>query len=135
MIIDASIGIKWIKENEEHRDQALILLKRHLSLREKIIVPSLFYPEIANYLVTGSKSPLTTIEKQLKFIYDNNLVIYEPTREIISQATIFAKKYITTVYDMLYAVVAKKHKTTLITADEKFITKTKFDYVKHISKI
>lgn len=135
MIIDASIGIKWIKENEEYRYQALLLLKRHLTQREKIIVPSIFYPEVANYLVTGSNSPLSTIKKHLEFLYGNNLGLYEPKSDAIFQTTTLAKKHNTTVYDMLYAVTAKKYKTILITADEKFIQKTKFPFVKHISKL
>lgn len=135
MIIDASIAIKWIKEEEEYRKQALELLRNHLNNKEKITVPSLFFIEVANSLVTKSATLPIIIEKQLKFIYDKELKIYEPNAKDIVETTLLSKEYATTVYDMLYAIIAKKHRTILITADGKFIKKTKFSYVKHISKI
>ncbi|MBI2029934.1 type II toxin-antitoxin system VapC family toxin [Candidatus Gottesmanbacteria bacterium] len=135
MIIDASVGIKLIKKNEEYRQQSLIVLRNHFSGRQKIIIPSLFYIEVSNYLVTNSHSTLLTIKKHLEFFYESRLICYESSREDIFETLNLAKKYNTTVYDMLYAVVAKKHKTFLITADDKFIQKTKFSFVKHISAV
>jgi len=36
---------------------------------------------------------------------------------------------------MLYAVIAKNHKTTLITADERFVKMTKFSHVKLLTEM
>lgn len=135
MIVDASIAIKWIKEEEDYRDKANELLRRHLSKEEIISVPSLFFIEFANSLVTKSATLSKTIRKHLKFIYSKDFTIYQPEERDLLNTSLLAKKYKTTVYDMLYAVVAKKYKTVLITADEQFIKKTKFSFVKHISQI
>lgn len=135
MIIDTSIAIKWIKKEESDSKQALQILERFISGKEKIIVPSLFFLEIANSLVTKSNTTIGIIKKELNFLFQINLNVYEPNTKDIQQTSFLAKKYKTSVYDMLYAVVAKRHKMILITADEKFIQKTKFSFVKHISKI
>jgi predicted nucleic acid-binding protein len=50
--------------------------------------------------------------------------------EELVDAGVLAKKYKTSVYDMIYAVVAKNKKCALVTADENFVRKTKFKHVK-----
>src|SRR3989338_6717502 len=106
IVIDASVGIKWFrKTSEEFIDQALILLKNHLDDKEKII------------------------RENLRFLNDQNLKIYSFTKDDYIESAMLSRKYKTTVYDMLYAVIARKLKTTLITADEKFVERTKFSYV------
>ena len=57
----------------------------------------------------------------------NNLDIYHPGVEDVAKTAELSKEYRTSFYDMLYAVVAKRHKTVLITAisfsiEEKFLS-------------
>lgn len=135
MIIDASVGSKWILQDEDNREKSLLLLRTYQTGEEKIIVPDLFFYEIANVLVTKADLPKHQIDRSLKIIFKTNLIVYHPIYEDILKATKLAKEYKTTVYDMLYAVVAKNKKTVLITADEKFVTATRFPHVKHLSKL
>lgn len=135
MIIDASIAIKWLKKEEESSQEALQILESFISGKDKIIVPSLFFIEVANSLVTKSNTTIDIIKKELDYLFRINLSSYDPDSKDIHKTSFLAKKYKTSVYDMLYAVVAKKHKTILITADDKFIQKTKFSFVKHISQV
>lgn len=134
IVIDASVGIKWFrKTSEEFIDQALILLKNHLDDKEIITVPSLFYLEIANAMVTKTGYKEKIIRENLRFLNDQNLKIYSFTKDDYIESAMLSRKYKTTVYDMLYAVIARKLKTTLITADEKFVERTKFSYVKSLN--
>lgn len=135
IVIDASVGLKWLRrENEKHIDEALLLLKNHSDDVENIVVPSLFYLEIANALVTKSKTKAGTIKENLSFLNDINLKVDSFTKTDYIEASLLAKRYKTTVYDMLYAVIARKLNTILITADDKFIKKTKFKFVKFLSE-
>ena len=135
IVIDASVGLKWLRrENEKYIDKALFLLKNHSDNIELITVPSLFYLEIANALVTKSLTKIETIKEDLSVLNDINLKVDSFTKDDYIEAALLAKKHKTTVYDMLYAVIAKKLKTVLITADEKFRQKTKFPFVKLLSE-
>lgn len=134
MIIDTSVGAKWILEGEEDKDKAILLLDSHKRGKEQIIVPDLFFYEITNTIVTKTELTLKHLTLSLKVIFKADLVVYHPTPEEIVQTAKLAKKFNTSVYDMLYAVVAKKHNTTLITADERFVKKTKLPFVKLLSE-
>jgi len=130
IVIDASIAIKWIKEEEEDRELALTLYTDHTSEKETILVPPLFFIEVANSLVTKSSIKVSTIKKDLEFLYNIHLGLFEPDKDILVKTSLMAKEFRTTVYDMLYAIIAQERKTVLVTADRKFKEKTEFSFVK-----
>lgn len=129
IIIDASVGVKLIKE-EQGTDLALNLLILHEKGKETIVVPDLFYIEIANYLATKTETAQKDIQKSLQFFYKASFEKHTLARNDLMQATLLAKQYGTSVYDMLYAIIARNKKINLITADNKFINKVKFPFVK-----
>ena len=133
IVVDASVAIKWI-EKEEDSEKAVLLQKSHLLKQNEIIVPQLIYFEIANTLSTKSKVEEKYIELGINIVYNTDLKIEQLEKVDLLKASNLAKKYKTSVYDMIYAVVAKKYYTILITTDEKFIQKTKFSYVKLLSE-
>lgn len=135
MIIDASVGSKWILKGESNEKEAKMLLNLHVMGKDKITVPDLFFYEIANTCATKTKFTEKLIEDSLHVLYKAQLNICHPKEEEILQSAQLAQKYHLTVYDMLYAVIAKNNKTVLITADEKFIQKTKFPFVKLLSEV
>jgi predicted nucleic acid-binding protein len=135
IIVDASVALKWIKEEESFRDKALDLFQKHKTGLDQIIVPNLIYIELANALVTKSNTSDELVKGALKFIFEAELKNYEVSQKTLLNTSALAKKYNTSVYDMLYAVVAKENKANLITADDKFIEKTGFKFVKHIKDI
>ena len=130
IVIDASIAVKWIKTEEADSEKAKAIYNQHIYGKEKIIVPQWFFIEIGNYLVTQSKSSSNHIGKLMDFLFSLNLEIYQVREDDITEAVLLAKQFKTTVYDMLYAVVAKKNKTILITADDRFRRLTQFSHVK-----
>ncbi|OGG30870.1 hypothetical protein A3I51_03765, partial [Candidatus Gottesmanbacteria bacterium RIFCSPLOWO2_02_FULL_38_8] len=125
IVVDASVVLKWFRrKDEDYISNALNLLQNHLDNKEIITIPSLLFLEIANALVTKSKSSEKKIRENLQFLNKCNLKIYSFTKEDYINASILAKKHQTTVYDMLYAIVAKRNNTILVTGDENFIKKT-----------
>lgn len=135
IVIDASVTFKWLKSKDEpYHKKALLILQEHLSGRNKILVPNILFIEIANSLVTKTDTTDSTIRDDLESLYSFNLEVKIPDASDITEAARQAKKNKTTVYSMLYAVVARKHNAILITADERFAAKTKFPFVKLLSE-
>ena len=136
IIVDASVAFKWFNpDNEKFRHESLLLLKNHKDNKEVIVIPSLLLMEVVNALVTKTNIETKTIKEDLDLLHDANLQIYSFKKNDLEEAALQANQYKTTFYDMLYAVVAKRNKTILVTADENFIKKTKFKFVKHIKEI
>lgn len=136
IVIDTSVAMKWLlTEEEESITKARLLLKDHLAKKNEILAPDLIFYEIANALATKTKVPQLIVTKLVKRIYSFNLKIYHPLEADVLDSARLAKRHNSTVYDMLYAVVAKKHKTELVTSDANFIKKTKFKFVKHLKEL
>lgn len=135
MILDTSVAVKWFLLDEQNREEAKILLQRHQEEKDTIIIPHLLFLEIVNTFTTKRAIPQKVGEELIIRLYDLKLQIYYPTQEDIIETFRLAKKYHTTVYDMLYAVIAKKLKTILVTADKKFVESIKFSYVKFLADL
>src|SRR3990167_6292872 len=110
IVIDASVATKLINTQEEGSDSAIALLVSHLESKDKITVPSLIFLEVANALTTKSKLREAYIRKGVHLLYGANFVIQEANEADIINASLLAKKYDTSVYDMIYAVIAKNNK-------------------------
>lgn len=135
IVVDASVVIKWILQDETYREKALILLKRHTDSIEKIIVPDLLIYEISNTLVTKPALSVSHITSSLNAVVEFALEKYYPDLEDILKICRLAREYKTTVYDMTYAYIAQRKNMILITADERFVQKTRFPFVKLISDL
>ena len=134
-IIDASVAIKWVRREEEFSEIAVKIQTDHLDNIDKILVPRLILYEIANALATKSDTTPKYVRSGLNILFESKLEIYHESEKEILEAAKLAKKHKTSVYDMLYAVIAKENKCMLITADENFVAKTGFKFVKHIGQV
>lgn len=135
IVIDASVAFKLINTQEEGSDKARFLFAQHYKKQNKIIVPSLLYLEVGNALVTKTHITSHLIEESLKLLNNFDLTIHSFTKNDLAETVRLAKQYKTTVYDMLYAVVAKAEHCDLVTADESFSKKTKFPFVQLLDTI
>lgn len=133
IVIDASVATKLINTQEADSQKAEKLVSAHIQGIEKIIVPSLLYLEVANVLVTKTYFSPAFIKEGITKMNDYKFIIHSFTKKNLLDSASLAKKYKTTVYDMLYAVVAKENKCELVTADENFLKKTHFPFVKLLS--
>ena len=129
IIIDASVANKLVLPLEENHNKVKEIFRKHAQSIEEIVVPELVLYEIANTLATKSAITLDKMVKSLSMIYKADLHIHHCQETEVKEAAKLAKKYKTSVYDMLYAVVAKKYNTILITADKQFIKQTGFKFV------
>jgi len=134
IVVDASIIVKWLKSDEADSDKAREIYDNHKKGTHEIIVPELVFIEVANYLVTKSRSTSKQIRKLLDFLSSSNINIHRFEQKDLFEAASLSKECKTTVYDMLYAVIAKRHKIVLVTADERFVRVTRFPFVKLLSE-
>lgn len=132
-IIDASIAIKLINTQEEGSSSAFNLLLAHIKGQEKIIVPSLLFIEVANALATKSLVKEDFIKQGIHLLYEANFIVFEINQKMLTESAALAKEYGTSVYDMVYAVIAKNKNIHLITADKKFAKKVNFKFIEVLS--
>lgn len=135
IVIDASVANKLFLPHENNYIIASKILRNHILKVKEILVPEFLFYEVANTLATKSVLSLWKLTNALTKLYYADLHIYHLGERDLKNAARMAKKFNTSVYDMLYAVVAKKHKAQLITADEKFVEATKFLFVKLLKDI
>ncbi len=135
IVADTSVAIKWLIKSEKESEIAYLLYKKHIEGIEKIIVPPLLFIEAANTLATKANSTKEDIKTGLTFLFEAEFAVYDISLEDLTDAGVLAKKYKTSVYDMLYAVIAKNKKCILVTADENFLRKTKFKHVKLLREL
>lgn len=136
IVIDTSVAAKWLlTRNEKGVEKSRHLLHLHQNGEEEILVPDLFYYEIANLFVTKKYLPWRSVHRFLKSLYAFKLNLYHPKEPDLKETSKLASQLGTSVYDMLYAAVAKRHECSLITADEIFIKKTRFPFVKLLKDI
>lgn len=131
IVLDASVVVKIIRD-EENTPEALDLLRHHAQGNLTIVIPDFLFIEIANYLSVSSPLSKQTIRKTLEKLYTSSFIICPIGKDELIETMMLAKKHKTSAYDMLYAVVAREYNIQLITADEKFIKKTRFPFVAHI---
>lgn len=122
-VLDASVAAKWMlpSKGESLHAEALTWLARHASSKLVLIVPDLFWIEVANVLwravryarVTKTEAPWAMAELRERGVETMS------TAKLIDAAFEIAVTYQRTVYDSLYIALAKEQKTYLVTADEK----------------
>lgn len=131
VIIDTSVVYKWFSpEKEELLPQALALLDNS----DLITAPDLLIYELANAWATKTKLTFEEIKVFLKDLEAVEIKFENITFELASKATEFSKKYLVSVYDATYAVLAKEKGCNFYTADSKFVAKVKLSFVKHLSE-
>lgn len=133
IVVDASIALKWFHE-EKDSDVARLILKNQQKGEKAIAAPDFMLIEIANAIVTKSAISSAGLARSLEKLENLDIRLYRVEKELVIRAAYQAKKYKTSVYDMLYAQFARELDTELVTADEQFVRKTKFAHVKLLSE-
>lgn len=129
IVIDASVASKFFL-SEKDSEKAQILLDNHLLGTEQILIPQFLFLEVTNTLTSKTSFLIQDVTASLATLYESEFKIWDLTQVDLQEASKLAKRCKTSVYDMIYSVIAKNNKTNLITADEKFIKQTGFKWVK-----
>lgn len=118
MIIDASVGVKWLIP-EHDRDAAVALLRR-----PDLRVPMLFFSEVGNALLKKARKgeiDLAGIASAFSSLPD--LVTPIDELEAMPRALALAAELGHGIYDCVYLALAEKTDEQLVTADRKFTSK------------
>lgn len=130
IVIDSSVVFKWFDETEVGSEQALQILRSHLSKSNNIVVPDLILYELANAWSTKSVLKFEEIIDNLGLLKKYSLKIIYIDFNFLKEAVLMSTKYSVSVYDAIYAVLAKDKRCSLVTADEKFVKKINLPFIK-----
>ena len=130
VVIDASVISKLFLPLEENRQKAKDILRKHLLKLEEVYVPDLAFYEVANTLAIKTAVPLEKVLKDLKKLDKFSFNVEHFSIEAIGKAANIAKSKRVSVYDAVYAVLARDKRCDLITADAKFADQVNLPFVK-----
>lgn len=130
-VIDASVAIKWLVE-EEGTAEALTVLEK-----AKLSAPDLLIAECANILWKKVRREELSEEEALigaRILEQADLEIL-PTRHLLGSATSLAVLLDHPAYDCIYLALALERGWHFTTADERFQRKVREDQSRHFSDI
>src|SRR3989344_8786293 len=110
VIIDTSVVFKWFSADEDNRQLAEKILEKHLLGQNQIIIPDLLLYEITNAWCTKTKIDVSVIRKNLLALKKYSLNITPVNFDLLKRACELSAKYKVSVYDAIYAVLAKEKK-------------------------
>ena len=116
VVIDASVGLKWVI-SEPGSDRATDLLAK-----EALAAPELFWVECANVLwVKARRGQITPADARAAFTAIAAApVSVIPAQALADSAQVIAFDIDQTAYDCLYLAAALATRTVFVTADEAF---------------
>ena len=119
LVIDASIAIKWVIE-EEGTPQALTLRRN-----AKLLAPELLVAECANILWKKARRNELSREEALLAarLLQTAAIELVPTRSLLAAATRIAIELDHPAYDCLYLALAIENDCRFVTTDERFLRK------------
>jgi predicted nucleic acid-binding protein len=119
LVIDASIAVKWVVE-EDGTPEALALRRK-----AKLIAPELLVAECANILWKKvQRNELSTEEALLAArLLQGAEIELLPTRSLLEAATKISIEIGHPAYDCVYLALAAQNKCQFVTADERFLRK------------
>lgn len=137
-VLDASVGAKWFFQ-EELEERALRLKEGFQNKEIKVIVPEIFFAELANACWKRVQRKLISIEDavmHLDIMMKLPLKVYS-IRELADVALENALRFGISVYDALYLSLAEVYVCPLITADKALFKacRRRFDFIEFLGNI
>lgn len=134
-VVDTSVAVKWFSEyDESDLETALNLRYQILERKCSIVVPDLFFYEIANALRYNPNFSETDIKKAVNTLFemDFEVKVIEPT--VMAHTIELAVRNNVTVYDACFLALSELEMIPFITADYKFVKNLKgFDNIIKLS--
>lgn len=125
IVLDSSVVLKWIFADEAGALHAVRIRDDHISAKNEIAVPSLFFYEIANVLATKVKLDPDDALEAFGLINDFEFNVHELDSLEYLDAMALAMKHMISVYDASYHVLASRLGCHFLTADRRFWEKVK----------
>ncbi len=118
-VIDASVVIKWFSE-EEGSNRALTMRNEHVDGKRTLVAPDLLVYEVANALRFKPKFNARVMARALNDLFDLQVDLMVPSKELVSRCSELALKYGITIYDSCYLSLGELLGLEVITADNQF---------------
>jgi len=115
-VIDASVAIKWFSE-EEGSDRALTVRDEHVEGKRNLVAPDLLVYEVANALRFKPNFNPRITARALDDLFDLQVDLMAPSKELVSRCSELAFKYGITVYDSCYLSLGELLGLEVLTAD------------------
>jgi predicted nucleic acid-binding protein len=125
IVLDSSVALKWIFADEEGAEHAERVRDEHVSGKNEIAVPSLFFYEIANVFATKVKLSAEEALEAFELISAFEFNVHEIDNSEYLEAMALSMKLKVSVYDASYHVLAGRLGCRFLTADRKFWEKVK----------
>lgn len=125
-VVDASTCLKWVFEDEVFSNQALKLQKHYLSGKINLVVPTLWFYEIANGIKSAAlRSRISSAKsKTLLSLLLKSKPETVPMEEVLTECLENAIKLEVSAYDSAYITLAQISNVPLITSDKKLVNKS-----------
>jgi len=117
VVLDSSVVIKWLRDGESLRAQALALRASYLDGSLDIAVPDLLIYEVANVLRYKTDLTSTEVVAAVQSIFDMDVAIIPIGPELAARAIALARQHDVTVYDATFVACAEHLSASLVTAD------------------
>ncbi len=118
LVLDASVGVKWFSARDEASlEQALAIRDAHVEKEVLILVPDLFFYEVAN-AVAGKKSiPSEVVRSAVASMFDLDLGTVAIDSGLLDISVTLSRQLNVTVYDAVYIALSVKYDCPLVTAN------------------
>jgi len=118
LVLDASVGVKWFSAKaEQSLRQALQIRDGHVAGDLQVLVPDLFYYEVANAIVHKKHIPADAVQSAVASLFALGLQTASVETALLETSTGLARKFDITVYDACYVALAKQAECPLVTAN------------------
>ncbi len=118
LVLDASVGVKWFSARDEASlAQALAIRDAHIDGDALIVVPDLFFYEVANAIAQKKSIPLEAVQPAVANMFALGVTAVSIDCELLDASVMLSRQLNITVYDSIYIAVALKHDYPLVTAN------------------
>jgi len=125
LVLDASVAVKWFSaRGEDDISQALAMRDGHVAGDIQIVVPDLFYYEVANALVHKKSIPTREIQSALVDLFALGLKSVEVGTALMSASITLSRQFTVSIYDSCYIALAQEIASPLVTANPRHQGKT-----------
>ncbi len=125
IVLDASVVLKWIFDDEDGGEQAAGLKNAHVSGHEIAAVPDLLFYEVGNVLATKTRLSEAAIAEAFSLLWEFSLERFDLGLEEFQGGLALSRKYKISLYDAAYVELSRRLKCTFVTADRKLYDKVK----------
>lgn len=120
-VVDASVVVDWVAPDADPASGAMVALHRLVSDEAELLAPRLLLQEVANALLTGVRRQRwegVAADAALRLLHELPVRLVDDTRDLARAWELARRHDNHPIYDMVYAALAERNRTTLVTADD-----------------